>query len=178
MGEFRMNKRHFFSSLFVIGAALLTCQVNASGTDDKKHDDLLTGLSGRIFAVEAEIVFSLDPALSGFNVGDTFNNCYVFKEDNVWIDPLFPTPGAAVPGGWVQHTKGRRIKYTAMIVETVFSGAPLLTQTGTIYRVRGKSKRRLTAYTTVWAGSQPFVEVVSRGRQISKRKAATVCPPF
>lgn len=168
-----MNNRNFFSSLLT--AVLMVCLSGAASAESKGQ---LRSLEGRIFAVEAEIVFSADPAASGFNVGDTFSNCYFFKDNNVWIDPLFPAPGAAVAGGWIQHTRGPSARYTATVVDTVLSGLPLLTQNGRVYLTRRKAKRRLIAYTTAWAGAQPFVEVISKGREIKKKDVASMCPAY
>ena len=168
-----MRNRYFLS--LVLGT-LVAGQVSVAAAGDKERDGLLMGLADRIFAVEAEILYADEN--SPFTVGDTFDNCYIFEEGNIWIDPLFPGPGMAVPGGWVQHTAGPRAKYTATIVDTVFSGAGLLTQTGTVYKTRGKSRSRLIAYTTAFVGAQPFVEIVSRGREIKKNDAATLCPLY
>ena len=171
-----MNIRTVFA--YTTGILLMTCQVQGMANPATDRNGLLDSLAGRAFAVEAEIVYSADPAASGFQVGDTFDNCYVFEVGNVWIDPLFPAPGAAVPGGWVQHTEGPRLQYTAAIVDTVFAGAPLLTQTGIVSPSRGNSRNRLIAYTTAWAGDQPFVEVVSRGTEIPIEDVATECPAY
>ncbi len=159
-----------------IGILLIACQVDAMANPIMDRNGLLDSLSGRAFAVEAEIVYTADPVASGFEVGDTFDNCYIFEDDNVWIDPLFPGPGAAVLGGWVQHTEGPSLRYTATIVDTVLSGLPLLTQTGIVSPSRGQSRNRLIAYTTVWAGDHPFVEVVSRGKEVPIEDVGTECP--
>lgn len=142
------------------------------------RDGLLDSLAGRAFAVEAEIVYSADPDASGFAVGDTFDNCYIFETANVWIDPLFPAPGAAVFGGWVQHTEGPHLRYTATIVDTVLSGLPLLTQTGIVSPSRGKSRNRLIAHTTAWAGDVPIIEVISRGKEIPIEDVGADCPAY
>lgn len=162
----------------VIGTLLIACQASAMANPNEERGGLLDSLAGRAFAVEAEIAYTADPAASGFEVGDTFDNCYIFENDNVWIDPLFPAPGAAVLGGWVQHTEGPNLRYTATIVDTVLSGMPLLTQTGIVTPSRGSSRNRFVAYTTVWAGDQPFVEVVSRGKEVSIEDVGTACPAY
>lgn len=171
-----MNTKSIFT--IATGILLIAYQVDATADPNKDRGGLLDSLAGRAFAVEAEIVYTADPIASGFEVGDTFNNCYIFENDNVWIDPLFPGPGAAVLGGWVQHTEGPSLRYTATIVDTVLSGMPLLTQTGIVTPSRGNSRNRFIAYTTVWAGDQPFVEVVSRGEEVPIEDVGTECPAY
>lgn len=171
-----MNKKSFYAA--TLGTLFFACHDAAMADPIAERDGLLQSLSARAFAVVAEIVYTADPAASGFEVGDTFDNCYIFEQDNVWIDPLFPGPGAAVPGGWVQHTEGPSLRYTATIVDTVLSGLPLLTQTGIVSPSRGESPNRLIAYTTVWAGDQPFVEVVSRGKEVPIEDVGSECPAY
>jgi hypothetical protein len=142
------------------------------------RDGLLDSLTERAFAVKAEVVFSADPGASGLAVGDTFDNCYIFEADNVWIDPLFPAPGVPVLGGWVQHSEGPSLQYTASITSTVLSGVPSLTQNGIVSPSRGQSKNRLVAYTTVWVEDQPFIEVVSLGEEVPIEDIGTECPAF
>ena len=171
-----MNKKTIAAAS--IGIFLITWQLDTIANPTMERDGLLDSLAGRAFAVVAEIVYTADPAATGFEVGDTFNNCYIFEGDNVWIDPLFPGPGAAVLGGWVQHTEGPSLRYTATIVDTVLSGLPSLTQMGIVTPSRGSSPNRLVAYTTVWAGNQPFVEVVSRGKEVPIEDVGTECPAY
>jgi hypothetical protein len=161
-----------------IGILIMACQADAMADSPLDRNGLLDSLGGRAFKVVAEIVYTADPVASGFEVGDTFDNCYIFEDDNVWIDPLFPGPGAAVPGGWVQHTEGPSLRYTATIVDTVLMGMPLLTQTGIVSPSRGESRNRFIAYTTVWTGAQPFVEVVSRGEEVPIEDVGTECPAY
>ena len=123
----------------------------------------LSGLAGRVFAVSAEIVFSLDPSSP---VGLVFDNCYIFNEDGTWEDPLFPAPEATIPGTWVQHTERPMVEYTATIVDL----APelLLTQNGTVHPARGSGQQHITAYTTVFFYGDVIIDVVSRGRAVEE----------
>lgn len=137
-------------------------------------------LAGKVFAVRAEVIFSLDPT---FPAGTTFNNCYTFNEDGSWEDPLFPDISAPIPGVWVQYTERRKIRYTA----TVSALAPglLLIQNGTVRPGRhndgdsdsdsdsdGKKPSKLTAYTSVFVNDLRVVDVLSKG------KAVDTCPYF
>lgn len=131
------------------------------------------GLAGRIFAVEAKVVYSDDPLLPA---GTVFNNCYHFNADGSWFDPLYPDISAAVPGYWVQHTDLPKIKYTATVSESAvgdgaFAGL-LLTQTGLVRQSQGNGRQKLLAYTNVYFEGWPFIEVVSRG------DAVEACPYF
>lgn len=136
--------------------------VSSAGAEPARPDEL-NGLAGRTFAIEAEIVYSIDPESP---VGLVFENCYTFNEDGSWIDPLW-FPGEVIPGVWVQHTELPKIQYTA----TVTASDPLLLiQNGVVNPSRGKGNQKLTAYTTVFAveNGDPLlvVEVVSRGRAV------------
>lgn len=136
--------------------------VSSAGAEPARPDEL-NGLAGRTFAIEAEIVYSIDP---GSPVGLVFENCYTFNEDGSWIDPLW-FPGDVIPGVWVQHTELPKIKYTA----TVTASDPLLLiQNGEVNPSRGKGNQKLTAYTMVFfvEDGDPLlvVEVVSRGRAV------------
>jgi len=133
-----------------------------------------SNLGGRIFAITGEYRFVADIGLP-FAEGDTFQNCYTFDEDEApgnaldsgsWSDPLFPAPGAAVPGVWVQHAKTPSILYTA----TSEDGAGLtLTQNGTVRPVFAEKNVRLTAYSTVaLVGLGVIVEVLSKGYQVEE----------
>ena len=125
----------------------------------------LSGLAGRVFAVEAEVVFSRNPAMP---VGLVFDNCYFFNEDGSWDDPLFPDPAAPIQGVWVQHTELPKAVYTA----TIDDAAPglLLIQNGTVNPTRGKGNQRLAAYTTAFVDGELMIEIVSTG------KAVETCP--
>lgn len=145
-----------------IGLILISAIASSAGADPGRSEPL-GGLSGRVFAVEAEILFSLDPSSP---VGLVFENCYTFNEDGSWEDPLFPL--GPFPGVWVQHTELPKILYTAT-VDDAFPGL-LLIQNGTVHPSRGKGVQRLTAYTTVFDQGVPVVEVLSKG------KAVESCP--
>lgn len=126
----------------------------------------LNGLNGRVFAVEAEVLYTLGPDETG-EVGSTFENCYYFNDDGSWEDPLFPAPGYVVPGVWVQHTELPKIIYTATV--PIAAEGLLLIQNGTVNPSRGTAEQRLTAYTAVFIeGVGLFVEVESRGRSVEE----------
>lgn len=127
------------------------------------------GLAGRIFAVDAEVTLSLDPA---FPAGTTFQNCYYFNEDGSWFDPLFPDFGIAVPGGWTQHTELPKISYTATVAASDDTFGLTLIQNGIVHPASGASMQKIRAYTTVWVGALPVVEVLSKGRAVEE------CPYF
>ena len=171
-----MNKKSIFRP--GLGILLLVCHGHVMADPVKDREGLLDSLAERAFAVTAEIVFSADPGASGLDVGDTFANCYIFEADNVWIDPLFPAPGLPVLGGWVQHSEGPSLQYTASITSTVLSGVPSLTQNGIVSPSRGESRNRLLAYTTVWVEDQPFIEVISQGEEVPIEDIGTECPAF
>lgn len=132
-------------------------------------DKVSGGLAGRIFAVDAEVTLSLDPA---FPAGTTFQNCYYFNEDGTWFDPLFPDFGIAVPGGWIQHTELPKISYTATVAASDETFGLTLIQSGTVGPPRGAAMQKIRAYTTVWVGALPVVEVLSNGRSVDE------CPYF
>ena len=146
-------------------AAALTAVHAAHAALDKTSG----GLAGRIFAVDAEVTMSLDPA---FPAGTTFQNCYFFNEDGSWFDPLFPDFGIAVPGGWIQHTELPRISYTATVAASDDTFGLTLIQNGTVGPPRGTAMQKIRAYTTVWIGALPVVEVLSNGRSVAE------CPYF
>ncbi len=131
------------------------------------------GLSGRIFAVEATVVYSDDPALPA---GTVFNNCYYFNADGSWFDPLYPDLGVAVPGVWVQYADLPKIAYTATVSESAVAGGDyeglLLTQNGVVNQSKGKGRQKLRAYTTVYFAGWPFIDVVAEG------DATDSCPYF
>lgn len=130
----------------------------------------IDNLAGRIFAVDAEVTFSLDPA---FPAGTAFQNCYFFDEDGVWFDPLFPDFGIAVPGGWRQHTGFPKIGYTATVAPSDATFGLTLIQNGQVTPPpRGNGHAKLRAYTTVWVEALPVVEVLSVGRAVEE------CPYF
>lgn len=155
-------KKYFTASIStLIGLSFI---VSAMATPDNSKP--LSGLADRVFAVEAEILYTLDPASTG-PVGSTFDNCYYFNEDGSWFDPLFPEP-PGLPGVWIQHTELPKIIYTATV--PIPGAGLLLIQNGTVNPSRGNSKQRLTAYTAVFSSGVPgnglFVEVESRGRAV------------
>lgn len=130
---------------------------------DAESNRPFDGLSGAIFAVEAEVVASLDP---GLPAGTIFDNCYFFNADGSWYDPLFPAPKSEILGLWVQHADLPRIEYTATVADA--SHAPvILIQNGTVIAGPAVGKQKILAYTTaVYAGSVPVVEVVSVGHRV------------
>lgn len=130
---------------------------------DSANGPSFGGLSGAIFAVEAEVVGSLDP---GFPAGLIFDNCYFFNEDGSWYDPLFPYPNSGILGVWVQHADLPRIEYTATVADA--SHAPvILIQNGTVIPGPAVGKQGILAYTTaVVAGAVAAVEVVSVGHRV------------
>ena len=133
----------------------------------------MEGLEGRIFAVEARVVRSEDP---GLPAGTVFNNCYYFNADGTWFDPLYPDRGSAVPGFWVQHVQSPKIRYTATVSESAVTGGPYeglsLTQNGTVNSAEDNGRQKLLAYTTVYFGGWPIIDVVSEGRVVDS------CPNF
>ena len=167
-----MRNRALTATIF----GILVCVGIAASAGAGSHDSL----AGKVFAVRAEVTFSLDPS---FPAGTTFNNCYTFNEDGSWDDPLFPDFSAPIPGVWVQYTERPKIRYTA----TVSALAPglLLIQNGTVKPGRdndddsdsdsdsdGKRASKLTAYTTVFVNDLRVVDVLSKG------KAVDTCPYF
>lgn len=156
----------------------LVCVGIAASAGAGSHNSL----AGKVFAVTAEVTFSLDP---DFPAGTTFNNCYTFNEDGSWDDPLFPDPAAPIPGVWAQYTERPKIRYTA----TVSALAPgvLLIQNGTVKPGHhddgdsdsdsdsdsdGKKPSKLTAYTSVFVNDFRVIDVLSKG------KAVDICPYF
>ena len=150
-------------------AALLAAAPGLTDPGAGGHD----GLSGRIFAVEAHVVYSDDP---GLPAGTVFNNCYHFNADGTWFDPLYPDLGSAVPGAWVQHADSPKIAYTATVSEAAVLGGPyeglLLTQNGVVNSLQDNGQQKLLAYTIVYFAGWPFIEVESRGRSVDS------CPYF
>lgn len=131
------------------------------------------GLAGRIFAVEATVVYSDDPA---FPAGTVFDNCYYFNADGSWFDPLYPNLGSAVPGMWVQHADLPKIAYTATVSESAVAGGDyeglLLSQNGVVHPSQGTGRQKLRAYTTAYFAGWPFLDVVSEGHAVDS------CPYF
>lgn len=150
-----------------LGILISFGMVSSAGADPAWSDSL-GGLEGRVFAIEAEVLASLDPNLPA---GTTFNNCYAFREGGVWVDPLFPDPanGIVIPGTWVQHSELPKILYTAIV--DVDPGL-LLVQNGTVNQSLGNGNQSLTAYTTVYFGGVPIIQVLSTGRAVES------CPFF
>lgn len=159
-------------STMILGTIVSFGFVSFSGADPARSESM-SGLEGRIFAVDAEVVMSLDPEIPA---GATFNNCYIFEEGGVWIDPLFPDPanGIVIPGTWLQHSELPEISYTAVIDLDPVDPDPglLLVQNGTVNHARGNGNQGLTAYTTVFFGGIPIIEVLSKGRAVDS------CPFF
>ena len=132
-------------------------------------------LGGRIFAIKGEYLFVEANLGLPIAEGDTFENCYTFQEDEtpgqapmsgVWNDPLFPAPGEAVPGVWVQHTRNPEILYTAFADDG--AGVTLI-QNGTVKALFAKRNVRLTAYSTVnVAGLGAVISVLSKGYQVEE----------
>lgn len=149
----------------VIGIFGLILNLNLVGPAwaGSEKDGPFGGLSGAIFAVEAEVVASLDP---GIPEGLIFDNCYFFNEDGSWYDPLFPYPNSGIFGVWVQHADLPRIEYTATVADA--SHAPvILIQSGTVIAGPAVGKQKILAYTTaVVAGAVVAVEVVSVGHRV------------
>ncbi len=107
--------------------------------------------------MDVEIVKSIDSSL----VGGTFPNCYTFNADGTWDHPLYPRLGPFVPGVWVQHTEGAKIKYTAYA--DAMDGTKLVQQ-GV---VTPALKKELEAYSTVFIdGVGFFAELISVGREV------------
>ena len=132
-------------------------------------------LGGRIFAVTGEYLFVAANIGLPFTAGETFQNCYTFQEDTtpgeepmsgVWNDPVFPAPGEAVPGIWVQHTKNPAMLYTAISED---GAGVTLTQNGTVKSVFAPRSVRLTAYSTAHvAGLGVVISVLSNGYQVEE----------
>jgi hypothetical protein len=131
------------------------------------------GLANRVFAVEAWVVYSVDPTLPE---GTVFENCYSFNADGTWFDPLYPDLGSAVPGVWVQYAESPKILYSATVSESAVSGGPyaglLLTQNGIVNTTEDNGRQKLLAYTTVYFEGFPIIDVVANGRSVAS------CPYF
>jgi hypothetical protein len=153
-------------------ALLSVLLISASAAADPGAGEF-EGLAGLTFDVTAEVTYSDDPALPA---GTVFENCYFFNEDGVWFDPLYPDFGVAIPGYWVQHSMLPKITYTATVSETAAAGGPfaglMLTQNGVVTPGPDNGNKKLLAYTTVYFGGWPIVEVVSIGRAVDD------CPYF
>ena len=120
------------------------------------------GLAGKVFAIEAEVLFS-----PSFPAGTVLNNCYTFNEDGTWDDPYFPDPYAPLPGVWVQHTDGPRISYTAVIAD--WAPDLWLVQNGSVKSGRGASAQRLQAHSMVFVDGETLIaELVSYGREVEE----------
>lgn len=92
----------------------------------------LRGLEGRVFEVWVH----------NLTTGDEFQNCYLFLEDGVWVDPGFP-----VPGTWVQHTNGASTTYTAeAFFEIPGVLSVLLVQEGAVTPAQGSGVLQLEAF--------------------------------
>ena len=92
----------------------------------------LRGLEGRVFEVVVQNLTTGEPP---------FQNCYIFLEDGIWIDPEFP-----VPGTWVQHTNGASTTYTGEAffeIPTILS--VLLVQEGAVTPAQGSGVLQLEA---------------------------------
>lgn len=106
----------------------------------------LRGMAGRTFEVHVTGTVEGNPV--------SFSNCYTFNADGSWDDPLFPAPGAAVPGVWWQHSVGARTSYTAM------AGVPIgpvwtlvIVQQGEVTPAHGSGTLQLEAHNDL------FVEI-------------------
>lgn len=145
-----------------------------TGSASGQPDYGSTTLGGRIFAITGEYLFVADIGLP-FSVGDTFQNCYTFTEDEspddgldsgIWIDPLFPSPGPAVPGTWIQHNVNPEMRYTAVADA---GGGVTIVQNGWLQPFFAARPVRLKAYSTVSvAGLGVIAEVFSRGSQVEE----------
>ncbi|HKJ16214.1 MAG TPA: hypothetical protein VJ984_02550 [Xanthomonadales bacterium] len=156
----------FYAATIAIVAGFAINDVMA---DPPEHSN---ELSGRIYAVHAEVVGSLDP---GFPVGTEFDNCYSFNEDGTWFDPLYPDFGIAVPGVWIQHDDRPQLDYTATVANQSETPGLLLIQNGTATPGPANGSSKLVAYTTVFLideGNLPVVEVKSVGEAVDS------CPYF
>ena len=131
-------------------------------------------LTGSKFVVTVEYLYVAEIGLP-FVAGDTFENCYTFKNDltpgdamatGIWDDPLFPNPGPPVAGTWIQHNRGKTNPYTALAND----GAGVsLVQNGTVTPVFGKNPVRLRAYTVVSVdGLGPIIELESKGNLVDQ----------
>jgi hypothetical protein len=128
----------------------------AEASSSRSHSSY--SLAGRSFQIHGTYV-SWDEAIGG-PTPDDFENCYTFVDDdvNTWLDPLFPAPGFAVPGTWVQHTGGFVTNYTAFaeVTDGIAPGIDLsLIQNGTVTPTFRRGKQRLNAYSTVYFGPLP-----------------------
>ena len=164
----RTSKSFTFAIIISMGA------VSSAWSDGNQghRDGLRPGkIDGRSFLIQGEYLYIV-PGF-GLNAGDTLENCYTFNADTVpddglnsgvWDDPLFPAPGAAIPGSWVEHRRGY---YTAVAIGP---DGLTLSQNGVVIKRRGKN--RLKAYSTVHVPG-PFVlaEVLSVGHEVDE------CPP-
>lgn len=144
-----------FATFGVIGGSIGIIDT-AEASSSRSHSSY--SLAGRSFQIHGTYV-SWNEAIFGPTPPD-FENCYTFVDDdvNTWLDPLFPGPGMAVPGTWVQHTGGLVTNYTAFaeVTDAFGPGVDLsLIQNGTVTPTFRSGKQRLNAYSTVYAGPLP-----------------------
>lgn len=97
-------------------------------------------------------------------------NCYSFREDGTWIDPLFPNP----IGTWVpEDSPGMVEHYTAM---ADWGGIPdvipplLLVQEGQVTPTTGNGEVRLQAFSTLFIDGTDIVLAVfmSTGHEVNE----------
>ena len=91
----------------------------------------LRGMEGRTFAVTVT------------GLGEDFQNCYEFRADGTWIDPMVP------PGEWSQGRAGASTTYEASTTVPIAEGVEWqLVQQGTVSPAGGKGVLQLHATTT------------------------------
>ena len=130
-----------------------------------------TAWQERAFAVEAEIVYSADPAASGFGGGRYLRQLLHLR--GLTMSGSIRCFPVLAPRSWADGCSTRRVRACGTRQRSWIpssSGLPLLTQMGIVSPSRGESPNRLIAYTTVWVGDLPFVEVVSRGKEDAHRR--------
>jgi hypothetical protein len=99
-------------------------------------------MEGRTFQVSVTVTQNVPLGLP-----PSFDNCYTFGEDNVYVDPLFPSfdPATSVPGTWEQHSVGASTSYSAAAA----NGPLVFTQDGQVTPARGNGVLQLTAYAEI-----------------------------
>lgn len=155
--------------LIASGLAIGVVESVEAVPDDSQR---LRGLAGRVFAIHGEYLDSRPPAAPP--VGTTFDNCYYFNADGLWLDPKFPDPGnpanmpengSVIPGTWIQHTNGAKTSYTAL---AELPGVLNLIQNGTVTPAGGRGTLQFEAYSTVLLFGRVIAEIVSLGQEVDE----------
>ncbi len=140
--------RHPKTLATILAAAGLTAGIATPAAAAPSDSQRLRGMGDRSFAVSVSL-----------QDGTTlFPNCYTFRADGAWIDPLAPA------GTWEQHSVGASTTYTAS------AATPLgdIVQHGTVTPKWGSGVLQLRASTVIPAGivGANEVTVVSVGSEV------------